>query len=186
MRKFETGGFHVEMLPGLPGMSSLEIHQFARRGQSTHSEGAVLEINGPTKSWIGNFQSGRYYKGLTDVVPFQTQPSVCVFAGGQGYKLRLDSPDVCEVLQIFPVLGARHIGQQDWMIIWDFTKFEAHSTSGLMWRTRRLSWDGLSITEVESDYVKGIGWDAANETEVEFRVDLSTGEHTGGPKNVPP
>src|SRR4029077_16207580 len=115
MRKFETGGFQVEMLPGLPGMSSLEIRQFARRGQSTHSEGAVLKINGPTKRWIGNFQSGRYYKGLTDVFPFQTQPSVCVVAGGQGYKLRLDSPDVCEVLQIFPALGGRHLGQQDWV-----------------------------------------------------------------------
>jgi hypothetical protein len=43
---------------------------------------------------------------------------------------------------------------------------------------------GLSITEVGSDYIKGIGWDAPNEREVEFRVDLSTGEHTGGPKNL--
>jgi hypothetical protein len=185
MREFETGGFHVEMLGGLPGASSLEIHQFARRGQSTHSEGAVLEIKGPTKSWIGNFQSGRFYQGLTDVFPFQNQPSVFVFAGGQGYRLRLDSPSLYEVLEIIPVLGARHIGQQDWIVLWDFTRLEAHSANGIVWRTLRLSWDGLSITEVRSDYMKGIGWDAANETEVEFRVDLSTGQHTGGPKNVP-
>jgi hypothetical protein len=185
MREFQTSGFHVEILPGLPGMSSWEIHQFARPGQSTHSEGTVLAVNGPEKGWIGNFQSGRFFMGLTDVFPFQTQPSVCVSAGGQGYRLRLDSPKEYAVLKTFPVLGARNISEQDWVVLWDFTRLEAHSATGVVWRTRRLSWDGISITEVRRDCIMGLGWDAANETEVEFRVGLSTGEHTGGPTNVP-
>jgi len=42
-----------------------------------------------------------------------------------------------------------------------------------------------SFTVQHPGYLKGLAWDAANETDVEFRVDLSTGEHTGGPENVP-
>lgn len=185
MREFQTGDFNIEILRGLPGMTSLEIHQFARSGQSTHSEGTVLAVNGPRKSWIGNFQSAHYYRGLTDVFPFRTEPSVCVFAGGQGYRLRLESPKVYTVFKIFPVLGAQHVSEQDWLVLWDFTRMEAHSANGIVWTTRRLSWDGLSITEVHASYLKGLAWDAVNESEVEFRVDLSTGEHTGGPKNLP-
>lgn len=185
MREIQTSGFHVEMLRGLPGMSSAEIHQFARPGQSTHSEGTVLAVSGAAGSWLGNFQSGRHYKGLSDVFPFRTQPSACVFAGGQGYKVRLDLPKEYVLLEILPVLGARHISEQDWLVLWDFTRLEAHSPEGIVWRTRRLSWDGLAITEVHSDYVKGLGWDAVNETEVEFRVDLSDGKHSGGPNNLP-
>ncbi|HEY6370571.1 MAG TPA: hypothetical protein VIX37_08325 [Candidatus Sulfotelmatobacter sp.] len=184
MREFKTSGFNIEILRGLPGMSPLEVHQFARSGQSTHSEGTVLAVSGP-KSWIGNFQSGHYYNGLTHVFPFQTGPSVCVFAGGQGYRLRLDTPKMYAVLQSFPVLGAQYINEQDWVVVWDFTRIEAQSIDGIVWRTRRLSWDGLSITEVDAGYMKGLAWDAANESEVEFRVELSTGEHTGGAKDVP-
>jgi hypothetical protein len=183
MQELRFGRFHVEMLRGLPGLSRLEIRQFARPGQSTHSEGTVVSISGPLGSWIGNFQSGRYPSGLTDVVAFQDEPSVCVFAGGQGYSSRLDS-DAYRVLEIFPVFGVRYIRERDWIILWDFTKFEAHSANGIVWRSKRVSWDGISVTEIRSDYLNGFGRDAVNDTDVEFTINLLTGEHTGGPKNL--
>jgi len=183
MRELHTGKFHVEMLPGLPGMSSLEIRQFARPGQSTHSEGTVVSFSGPSGHWIGNFQSGRYPSGLTDVVAFQDEPGVCVFAEGQGYSLRLDS-DSHRALEIFPVFGVRYIRERDLAIVWDFTKLEAHSANGIVWRTKRVSWDGISITEVRSDHLTGFGRDAVNDTDVEFTIDLLTGEHKGGPRNL--
>ena len=81
-----------------------------------------------------NFQSGRFFMGLTDVFPFQTQPSVCVSAGGQGYRFRLDSPKEYADLKTFPVLGDRNISEQDWVVLWDFTRLEAHSATGVVWR----------------------------------------------------
>lgn len=164
-------------------MSPLTIYQFAPRNQPTHSEGAVIQVAGREQSWIGNFQSGRFYKGLTDVCPFQTDRSICVFATGQGYKVRLDSPRTYTVLDdIFPILGAHYIAEHDRIIAWDFLRLAAYSPHALVWRSRRISWDGLSITEVRSGFIEGHAWDAANESEVEFKVNLSTGEHTGGPK----
>jgi hypothetical protein len=183
VRESQTQGFRIELLPGLPGMSPLAIYQFARPNQSTHSEGAVILVTGRDQSWIGNFQSGRFYKGLTEVCPFHTDPSICVFATGQGYRVRLDSPRTYTVLDdIFPILGAHHIPEHDRIIVWDFIRLAAYSAHALVWRSRRISWDGLSITEVRSGFIEGLAWDAANESEVEFKVDLSTGEHTGGPK----
>ena len=185
MKEFQIGGFRVAVLPGLPGMSSVRIYQFARPGQSTHSEGAVVEVTGPNQSWIGNFQSGHFYNGLTDAISFRTQPSLCVFAKGCGYRLRLDSPQSYAVLDFFPVLGARYISEHDRIVVWDFTRLAAYSADGCVWRTPRVSWDGISITEIHWDHLEGLAWDAINESEVKFEVNLTTGEHTGGPNNLP-
>jgi len=185
MKGLQTGGFRIAVLPGLPGMSPVRIYQFARPGQSTHSEGAVVEVTGPSQSWIGNFQSGHFYNGLTDVIPFRSQPLLCVFAEGCGYRLRLDLPESYAVLDFFPVLGARYISEKDRIIVWDFTRLAAYSADGRVWETRRISWNGISITEIQSDRLEGLAWDAINESEVKFEVNLSTGESTGGPNNLP-
>ncbi len=166
-------------------MSPVPIYQFARKGQSTHSEGIVLQVSGPGQSWIGNFQSGHYEGALTCIIGFRTQPSFCAFAGGQAYKVRLDSPTAYSVLTIFPIFGAHYIHEKDWLIVWDFTKLEAHSAKGLIWRSSRLSWDGVSIAEVRDGHIVGLAWDATQDCNVEFRVDLLTGNHTGGATDVP-
>jgi hypothetical protein len=185
MKEIQTGGFHVTVLPGLPGMSPVRIYQFARRGQSTHSEGTVVQVTGAIQSWIGNFQSGHYYNGLTDVIPFRAQPLLCVFAEGCGYRFRLDSPESYAVLDFFPVLGARYISEQDHIVVWDLTRLAAYSADSCVWRSRRVSWDGILITAIRPGHLEGLAWDAINDSDVKFEVDLSTGEHTGGPENLP-
>ncbi len=54
------------------------------------------------------------------------------------------------------------------------------SLCGLAWTSERLSWEGISITEISGQKLCGLGWDALTDKQVSFEVDLRTGRHTGG------
>ena len=56
----------------------------------------------------------------------------------------------------------------------------AWDRDGKAWQTGRLSWDGVSITEVRGETLCGLGWDMISDRELAFEVDLTTGAHTGG------
>jgi hypothetical protein len=50
---------------------------------------------------------------------------------------------------------------------------------GVVWRTRRLAWDGLHALRVEGDTIVGEAWDL-QDVWVAVSVTLATGEATGG------
>jgi hypothetical protein len=52
----------------------------------------------------------------------------------------------------------------------------AWGARGEAWQTRRLSSEGLRITEVRGDELHGFGWDLITDREVPFMVDLRTGD----------
>ncbi|MDY7078090.1 MAG: hypothetical protein SXV54_14340 [Chloroflexota bacterium] len=138
---------------------------------------SVLPYKGP--SWIGIFAPG-YPKATTGVFSSPDEQSVCIVSSGQGYIVRVDNPQVWEKAQPFPVWDVRVISERKLLVLADFTVLTAYSTEGIAWTTMRLSWDGLKITEVTSDWIKGLGWDSPRGREVKFVVDVQTGQHEGG------
>ena len=62
----------------------------------------------------------------------------------------------------------------------DHTVLEAYGCNGFLWRTERLSWDGLKITEVAADIIRGAAWDSPANREVPFSVDTESGASKGG------
>jgi len=61
-----------------------------------------------------------------------------------------------------------------------FHSLVAWGVDGLAWESARLSWEGLRITEIEGDTLRGFGWNLMTDKEVEFSLDLLTGQHQGG------
>ena len=61
-----------------------------------------------------------------------------------------------------------------------FQSLLAWGRKGKVWETGRLSWDGLRITAVRGETLQGMGWDMTSDRELEFTVNLKTGEHRGG------
>ena len=61
-----------------------------------------------------------------------------------------------------------------------FQSLLAWGRSGKVWETSRLSWDGLRITAIHGETLQGLGWDMTTDRELEFNVNLKTGEHRGG------
>jgi hypothetical protein len=62
----------------------------------------------------------------------------------------------------------------------------ASGQHGLAWQTERQSWEGLRITGIDGDTLRGFGWNLMTDKEVEFTVDLLTGRHQGGGFTPPP
>ena len=60
------------------------------------------------------------------------------------------------------------------------TDFEAVGASGRVWRSRRISWDGIRSLKLESDTLTGEAWSL--DIWLPFSLDINSGEHKGGAK----
>jgi hypothetical protein len=69
---------------------------------------------------------------------------------------------------------------QSLVVLVGFTHLAGLGSGGVAWVSERLSWEGLRIREISGKSVRGAGWDAIADQEVEFTVDLETGRHSGG------
>lgn len=171
------------VLPGLPAAGP-RPEQFNATGQGTHREGFVVEFSPEGKStWVGNFQPGM--TGYRAVLPHLDGVSLIVIAGGQAYVI---NPEERRLVAVFggtidtvlavPPAGPLVMGNGIWLEAWD--------NSGLRWRSRRISWDGMRHLCIENDKVKGEAWSPVDDREYPFAVDLTTGAVEGGSYNGPP
>lgn len=165
------------ILPGLPATGSWP-EQFSFTGRGTHREGFVLEFFPEAKPpWVGNFQ-----RGLTSynaVLPLLNGRCTIVVAGGQAYMIE---PEQRTLLTTFGggIESAIPAPAVDLLIFSDATCLEAWGTNGMQWRTRRISWDGIWDLGVQQDRLRGLAWNAIEDREEPFSVDLKTGEVEGG------
>lgn len=170
--------YRARILPGLPGEGHGSL-QFARPGQSIHREGLVVRVDGKDGgAWVGNFQRGP--EGLDGVFPTPSPSVVCVVAGGQGYLVPVDNPTEYVVVDAMPIKEVRAIAAKGILIFVDYVRLVGYGPSGCLWRTRRLSWDGIRLTDVTPERIAGFGRDASQGTEVPFSVDVDTGRSEGG------
>jgi hypothetical protein len=108
--------------------------------------------------------------------------SFCAVVGGYAYIVKVDSPAQWLRIEQRPVVDLRVLTQQGLLLFAGFTSITAVNASGIAWTTERLTWEGLTITEISGDTLRGRGWDALGDKEAPFEVDLKTGQHTGGAK----
>ncbi|HJZ98877.1 MAG TPA: hypothetical protein VKE70_20350, partial [Candidatus Solibacter sp.] len=128
------------VLAGLPGTGPWP-EQFSTTGRGTHREGFVVEFNTDTDSaWVGNFQRG--WTSYEAVFLHPDDQSVIVIAGGQGYVVDLKDrravgilSDQLESAIVLPDLKA--------VVLNNGIRLEAYGKAGLLWRTPRISWDGI-------------------------------------------
>jgi hypothetical protein len=99
---------------------------------------------------------------------------------GYAYVVKAGNPAQWLRVQQSPVVDLRVLSQQGLLLFAGFTSITALGSSGIAWTTERLTWEGLTITEISGDKLLGRGWDALADKEVQFEVELKTGKHTGG------
>ncbi|MGZ4845795.1 MAG: hypothetical protein ACXVJ1_13725, partial [Candidatus Angelobacter sp.] len=104
----------------------------------------------------------------------------CVVVGGYAYLVNACNPAEWLRVEQRPVVDLRVLPQQGLLLFAGFTSITAVSSVGVVWTTERLTWEGLTIREINGDKLLGHGWDALADKEVPFEVDLKTGKHTGG------
>lgn len=105
---------------------------------------------------------------------------VCAIAGGYAYIVEADQPERWQQIPYRPVVSVHAAPQQSLLIFSSFHKLWALGKNGMSWETKRLSWEGLRVTEIHGGQLHGFGWDLNTDAEIPFSVDLATGQHTGG------
>lgn len=105
---------------------------------------------------------------------------ICAVAGGYAYLIDTREPTRWEQLEYRPVTEVRALAPQGLLLFSSFHSLLAWGREGKAWQTARLSWDGVHITEVRGDTLLGMGWEMTTDRELEFAVNLKTGEHRGG------
>lgn len=129
-------------------------------------------------SWTGEFEPG--VEGISGLYATPSESVLCVVARGQGYWVPVHTPQAYEVIPSTPIKKVIAVPKAELMIFVDFVRLTAYNPDGFAWQTESLSWDGLKIVEVLRHEIKGVAWDAPDNKEVLFSVDVKNGSHTGG------
>jgi hypothetical protein len=105
---------------------------------------------------------------------------ICAVAGGYAYVASVLSPEKCLQIPMKPVVEVHAAVEAGLLLFVGFHTILAWGREGKVWETGRLSWEGVRVTAVSATEAVGFGWDLRADLEVEFRVDLRTGEFSGG------
>ncbi|NYF79427.1 hypothetical protein [Granulicella arctica] len=116
----------------------------------------------------------------TGVFACPNPDEMCAVAGGYAYIVDTLAPARCVQIGLKPVVSVLVLEEQGLLLFVGFHSLVAWGIDGQVWQTAKLSWEGVRITEILEDTVVGFGWDLMTDREMEFRVSLKTGTHTGG------
>jgi hypothetical protein len=175
---------HWEVLDGLPAYGPM-AEPFSATGQGTHREGLVVRFVLPTGSWVGNFQRG--FSSLDEVFAHPDGRHVVVVAGGTAYVLDAEGHNLVahfeagiEQILLVPESGFVLLGNGLW--------FEALGPTGTVWRSQRISWDGMRNVSLAGTVVRGEAYapEGRDGTWYPFEVHVMTGFVSGGSYNEPP
>jgi hypothetical protein len=133
------------------------------------------------EAWIGTFAFGRIVpNGLSGVFTTPHRKRLLVVAKGDGYLITADNPERWERVVTVPTIDVRSIGKYRIIVLASFTHLAAYNDSGILWKTKQLSWDNLKVVSIKDHELRGEFWDIRTESTQQFLVDLKTGTASGG------
>jgi hypothetical protein len=111
---------------------------------------------------------------------------MCAVAGGYAYVIDTGQPEHCTHIALKPMVEVRTLVAQNLLLFVGFHSIVAWGRNGVVWESARLSWEGIRITSIENDALHGTGWNLLTDREINFSLDLHTGNHQGGGFTPPP
>lgn len=175
--------YEVKLLDSAPPVHPVEkLHHYPVELEEGDRAGIYLRVipreGTPWRGFFAlGFESGQV---VNEVCSCPDPDSVCATVGGYAYVVKATDPAHWFRVEQRPVVELRALPEQGLLIFAGFTGLSALGREGVTWTTGRLSWEGVSITEISGDKLRGLGWDAMADKEVPFEVDLLSGKHTGG------
>jgi hypothetical protein len=175
--------YDVKLLEAAPPVHPLEklYHYPVELEEGDRSGAYVRVVPQRGAAWTGFFALGFDSHQVVSALASCPDPdSVCVVVGGYAYVVKANDPAQWFRVEQRPVVDFRPLPAQNMLLFTGFTTMTTVGSAGVAWTTERLSWEGLSITEISGEKLRGLGWDALADKEIPFEVDLLTGKHTGG------
>lgn len=162
-------------LPGLPPYGPLPI--WFPPG-SIGREGLVVEFRGDFETWVGSFQRNGY-REVELVSPHPDGRRVVVVASGSLWVVNAEVR-TAELLS-WAVKGILDVeNPRGWIFSISDLAFMRFHEGGLLWRTKRLSWDGFDRLRLKNGELTGLSYSPIDDTWRPFSVDVATGRSSGG------
>ncbi len=168
--------YHVDVDDEMPVGSANHRH-FPASG-STSGGLAVSVIPPDGEPWTGTFAFGQLSaRAINGVFTCPSPRHLCVVARGEGYVVNVEDPDKVEQVKAAPIMDVRAVVSRGLLVFADPWEIYAYGEHGLVWRTGRIAVEGLAITEVTEDFIRG-DCDRLYQEGAGFFVDLDTGTVT--------
>lgn len=140
-------------------------------------EGVVVEFTTEAGRWFGNFERGM--RGMEFIGFHPNARDAVVIARGDLWVVRPEEHTA--ELQFTAIQAAYDVHDPDgWVFDRQGLAFARLGPTGILWHTRRISWDGFDQVTLDKDKVTGLAWSALEDRWFPFQVDLSSGRAAGG------
>ena len=165
----------IRLLAGLPTYGPLATSYPERFGR-TGREGTVVEIESDTDQWVANFQPGIGGTELAAKHP-NGEDGIVIASGdlwvvhGESRSAECVAYDICAAIHV--------VDPEGWIFNRTGLALLRFGAAGVIWHTRRLSWDGFEDLRIEEGKIIGRGW-GLGDSWMPFEVDLATGRSSGG------
>lgn len=174
------GNYDCQVLHEIPSGGAVS-HYLPQQQAGVGQDGILLRISPRgISSWIGLFSSVKKYPGTPSRILFTPNPNtICVICSGDAVVTDVRHPNRSTLLDFEPITDAIAVKERRIIVFAGFTKLMAFDGSSVAWETSRVAWDELKITSINALSIYGEYWDVATEKQVQFEVDLDTGEVKG-------
>lgn len=156
---------------GPPALSFPRPHAF--------QEGFVMEFtpeNG--KPWVANFAT-LHADGFSAVYQQFGSKAVVVVAGGAGYIVDCEEHRLIREISV-PIDHCWYQPELHALIFSDGLGFECFDDHRTLWRSPRISWDGIRNIDCSGMMVTGEAYDPFSDSWVPMQLDLRAVKLTGG------
>ena len=114
----------------------------------------------------------------TGVLSAPNPREICAVSGGYAYLIDTTDPRRFTMIPYRPVLEVRALPEQGLLLFLGHRSILAWGSTGQAWESQKLSDEGLTITEIEGQTLRGLGWNMLTDKETPFALDLRTGNQT--------
>jgi hypothetical protein len=101
---------------------------------------------------------------------------LCAVSGGYAYLFDTAEPERFAMIAYRPVLALRVLVDVRLLLFVGHRSIIAWGANGQAWETAKLSDEGVTITGVEDDVLRGTGWEMISDKEKAFAVELGSGK----------
>jgi hypothetical protein len=162
----------LEGLPPYGPMATPIPPEWGRLGR----QGLVVEFAASQDDrWTANFQPG--LAGLNEVLTHPNQRDVLVFSAGDAWSV---DPVSRETSLVAVAIDACWTVADGLVLSRQSLAFLRLGASGVVWHTRRLSWDGFDDVTLDGRQLTALAWSPLTESWSPCSVDLHTGASHGG------
>jgi len=164
----ERGALEVLVRPGAPGVGD-EVHK-------KHSTCAQPFL----ATCALGFRDAVVPTGLWSA---PRPEDLCAVSGGCAYLIDTAAPERFSLLPYRPVLEVRPVLEEELLLFVGHRNILAWGRHGEAWQSENLSDEGLTITDLESGVLRGLGWEMRTDKETPFALDLRTGRRLPPPRS---